>query len=68
VGSYPPNWGTTGDRDPRDFFGGSTSTVTLRPRPDPVSFGLAPTPVTGSIPTTWSIAQPMRPDDRVQTN
>jgi hypothetical protein len=30
AGRSPPNWGTTGDRDPRDFLGGPTSRVALR--------------------------------------
>jgi hypothetical protein len=47
AGSYTPNWGTTGDRDVRDFVGGPTSCVALRPRPDPAKLGLAPAPVTG---------------------
>ena len=31
-----------------------TSSVSRRHRPDPVALGLAPAPVTGSIPTVWS--------------
>jgi hypothetical protein len=31
-----------------------TSSVSRRHRPDPVALGLAPAPVTGSIPTPWS--------------
>jgi hypothetical protein len=47
AGSYTPNWGTTGDRDPRDFLGGLTSAVALRRMPDPTKLGLAPAPATG---------------------
>jgi len=42
-----PNWGTTGDRDPRDSFGGVTSLITLRHWPDPDLLGLAAAPATG---------------------
>jgi hypothetical protein len=39
-----PNWGTTGDRDRRDCFGGSTSLVALRHWPDPDFAWIGPRP------------------------
>ena len=52
----------------RDFFWGSTPSVSLRHTPDPVSLGLAPAPVTGVtiVDIVGAIARPMRPADRVQ--
>jgi hypothetical protein len=36
------------------YFGDWIPLASLRRTPDPASLGLAPTPVTGAIPTTWS--------------
>src|SRR4051794_36114618 len=74
-GSWPPNWGTQGDRVRVTFSWDSIPSVTRRHTPDPASQGLAPGPVTGRSwrdhpPTRTRAARvrrgrPMRPDDRV---
>jgi hypothetical protein len=67
AGSYTPNWGTTGDRDLRDFFGGLTSRVALRRLPDPTQAWIGPRPGDRcwTCDLCGAIAHPMRPDGRV---